>query len=44
VLEISYPLFVALFSVLFFKGQLQMPVVVGGVFIFIGSAIIVLAK
>jgi drug/metabolite transporter (DMT)-like permease len=44
VLEISYPLFVALFSVLFFKGQLQSPVVIGGIFIFIGSAIIVLAK
>jgi len=44
VLEISYPLFVALFSVLLFKGQLQPPVVVGGLFIFIGSAIIVLAK
>lgn len=44
VLEISYPLFVALFSVLFFKGQLHLPVVVGGVFIFVGSAIIVLAK
>lgn len=44
VLEISYPLFVALFSVLLFKGQLQPAVVVGGVFIFIGSAIIVLAK
>lgn len=44
VLEISYPLFVALFSVLFFKGQLQFPVVLGGIFIFIGSAIIVLAK
>jgi drug/metabolite transporter (DMT)-like permease len=44
VLEISYPLFVALFSVLFFRGQLQLPVVLGGVFIFIGSAIIVLAK
>lgn len=44
VLEISYPLFVAMFSVLFFKGQLQLPVVVGGIFIFIGSAIIVLAK
>jgi drug/metabolite transporter (DMT)-like permease len=44
VLEISYPLFVALFSVLLFKGQLQMPVVLGGAFIFIGSAIIVLAK
>jgi len=44
VLEISYPLFVAVFSVVLFKGQLQMPVVVGGIFIFIGSAIIVLAK
>ena len=44
VLEISYPLFVALFSVLFFKGQLQLSVLVGGIFIFIGSAIIVLAK
>lgn len=44
VLEISYPLFVALFSVLLFKGQLQLPVVIGGIFIFIGSAIIVLGK
>ena len=44
VLEISYPLFVALFSVLLWKGQLQLPVVVGGMFIFVGSAIIVLAK
>ena len=44
VLEISYPLFVVLFSVLFFQGQLQLPVVVGGLFIFIGSAIIVLVK
>jgi drug/metabolite transporter (DMT)-like permease len=44
VLEISYPLFVALFSVLLFKGHLQPPVVIGGIFIFIGSAIIVLAK
>ena len=44
VLEISYPLFVALFSVMFFKGQLHLPVVFGGVFIFVGSAIIVLAK
>lgn len=44
VLEISYPLFVALFSVLLFKGQLQLPVVLGGIFIFIGSAIIVMAK
>ena len=44
VLEISYPLFVALFSVWLFKGQLQLPVVIGGAFIFIGSAIIVMAK
>jgi len=44
VLEISYPLFVALFSVLLFQGQLQLPVVLGGIFIFIGSAIIVLAN
>jgi drug/metabolite transporter (DMT)-like permease len=44
VLEISYPLFVALFSVLFFKGHMHPSVVLGGVFIFIGSAIIVLGK
>lgn len=44
VLEISYPLFVALFSVLLFKGQLELPVVIGGVFIFIGAAVIALAK
>ncbi len=44
VLEISYPLFVALFSVYLFRGQLQPSVVLGGVFIFIGSAIIVLAR
>ncbi len=43
VLEISYPLFVAIFSVLLFNGQLGLPVVIGGIFIFIGSAIIVLA-
>ena len=43
VLEISYPLFVALFSVLLFQGQLQFQVVIGGVFIFVGAAIIVLA-
>lgn len=44
VLEISYPLFVALFSVLLFKGQLELSVVIGGVFIFIGAAVIALAK
>ena len=44
VLEISYPLFVAMFSVLLFKGQLAIPVVFGGMFIFVGAAIIVSAK
>ena len=44
VLEISYPLFVALFSVLFFNGRLELPVVVGGAFIFLGAAVIALAK
>lgn len=44
ILEISYPLFVALFSVLWFHGQLELPTIIGGAFIFIGSAIIVLAK
>ena len=43
VLEISYPLFVALFSTLFFQGRLEWPVVVGGGFILVGAAIIVLA-
>ena len=42
VLEISYPLFVAVFSVFLFQGQLQLPVVIGGLFIFVGAAIIVL--
>ncbi len=41
VLEISYPLFVAAFSTLMFQGQLQPAVVVGGLFIFTGAAIIV---
>lgn len=44
VLEISYPLFVALFSTWLFRGTLHLPVVIGGVFIFIGAAIIVAAK
>ncbi len=43
VLEISYPLIVALFSVLLFQGHLSLPVVLGGGFIFVGAAIIVLA-
>ena len=44
VLEISYPLFVAVFSVLFFGGRLEWPVLVGGGFIFVGAAIVALAK
>ena len=44
VLEISYPLFVALFSCWLFGGQLQLPVMIGGGFIFVGAAIIALAK
>jgi drug/metabolite transporter (DMT)-like permease len=44
VLEISYPLFVAIFSTAFFGGHLQPQVLVGGGFIFAGAAIIALAK
>ena len=43
VLEISYPLFVALFSVLLFGGHLQPAVMLGGAFILVGAALIVLA-
>ncbi len=43
VLEISYPLFVALFAWGFSRQPIGWPVLVGGVFIFIGSAIIVIA-
>jgi drug/metabolite transporter (DMT)-like permease len=41
VLEISYPLFVAAFAWLLFRQPVEWPVLVGGVFIFVGSAIIV---
>lgn len=41
VLEISYPLFVAFFAWLLYRQPIEWPVIVGGVFIFIGSAIIV---
>ena len=44
VLEISYPLFVALFSTLFFQGRIELPVLVGGGFILVGAAIVVLAR
>jgi len=43
VLEISYPLFVALFALLLFRQPLETPVLVGGLFIFVGSTIIVLS-
>jgi drug/metabolite transporter (DMT)-like permease len=42
VLEISYPLFVAVFSWLLYREQMQLPVLIGGGFIFVGAAIIVL--
>jgi drug/metabolite transporter (DMT)-like permease len=41
VLEISYPLFVAAFAWLLYRHPVQWPVIIGGIFIFIGSAIIV---
>ena len=41
VLEISYPLFVAVFAWALYRQPVPWPVVVGGIFIFIGSAIIV---
>lgn len=39
--EISYPFFVAIFSMLLFGGRLSWPVGLGGVIIFIGSLIII---
>ncbi len=44
VLEISYPVFVAIFSTLFFGGRLEWPVLIGGGFILLGAAIVVLAR
>jgi drug/metabolite transporter (DMT)-like permease len=41
VLEISYPLFVAIFAWLLSRQPVQWPVILGGIFIFIGSAILV---
>lgn len=41
VLEISYPLFVAIFAWLLYRHPVPWPVIIGGIFIFIGSAIIV---
>ena len=40
-IEISYPIFIALFSFLFFKNYISpFPTIIGGVFIFIGAIII----
>lgn len=44
VLEISYPLFVALFSVFLFRERLDPAVLLGGGFIAAGAAIIVLGS
>lgn len=44
VLEISYPLFVALFSVVMFRERLDPAVLAGGGFIAAGAAIIVLGS
>jgi drug/metabolite transporter (DMT)-like permease len=41
ILEISYPVFVALFSILFFGEVLTTPVILGGLLIFAGSAIVI---
>ena len=43
-LEISYPLFVAVFAVLLFRERLDPGVLAGGGFIALGSAIIVLTS
>lgn len=39
-IEISYPIFIALFSYLFFKNNVTVPTIVGGIVIFIGVFII----
>jgi drug/metabolite transporter (DMT)-like permease len=41
VLEISYPLFVAIFAWLLYREPVPWPVIAGGLFIFVGAAIIV---
>lgn len=40
IIEIAYPFFVVLFSYLFYRSTLDLPFYIGGLFIFIGSAII----
>lgn len=41
ILEISYPLFVVLFSFFLFKEVITMPILIGGLLIFIGSAVVI---
>ncbi len=42
VLEVSYPVFVVLFSYLLFQKKINLPTIFGGVLIFAGSLIVVL--
>ncbi len=44
ILEISYPFFVAIFSFLLFRETITLPVLIGGLFIFLGAVIIVVAS
>lgn len=39
-IEISYPIFIALFSYLMYKNQVTIPTIIGGVIIFIGIFVI----
>lgn len=41
IIEIAYPLFVVIFSVIFFSEAPSVPLAIGGLFVFIGSGIIV---
>jgi drug/metabolite transporter (DMT)-like permease len=41
VFEIAYPFFVVVFCFLFYKNSISWPFIVGAVFIFLGSAIII---
>jgi drug/metabolite transporter (DMT)-like permease len=42
VFEISYPFFVVFFSLLIFGGNVSLPFIIGGAFMFVGAAIITL--
>jgi drug/metabolite transporter (DMT)-like permease len=39
-IEISYPIFIALFSYLLFKNKITIPTVIGGIIVFFGIFII----